>query len=701
MKSLARLIGAAGLAAVAAVSPIRANSEDFSYMLENGVEREIVYGVDDFPIYNQDGGLGRQEVLADSDKGATLTQMLETAPVDFKKVSDEVVVLVEPDERDYECMFTYYNRSGKKEKAGGTHFYVFYPKGAEVYIKNQDLLDKDGKIIKSLIPGVDTDGYRAAQKINDYFGGNNPLFINSDKETEGVTDGFNFYNEYTDLSNRLPGKAGAVAFGLTAATKFIMSEGEKQRQEGFQGIFDSEYSLGKIELYTSDIFEKHVPLAGRRVHLGFRGAEGEDCFLVVPSLQSSDRNPNGERMATVRDLIFGFKMGYPGGSHLGEDYALFSGTSWKAREKDSRGNAADTFLEFNKDGNINLKTVAIGVDSWQRQNGHRSGETTEYILKTGRINKNEDRYKFIFSKETGPDREGGVTSGVTGYFNFETRFTNREKLGLRMLGHKDPDKFTEFERVWKKGERLRRINSKEVEDRFSEDSLLNRLRGTYWISDDPYGENIPSIYSFQKNQIIFEDIKYGGWGSFNLSPSDLPVDRGVLFKLNSIQKNGPLDRITDTPDEYLNIDLLSPKKIEIKAAVRKDGAIVFRGDSEYISLVPEFKNRQSSLGNVGTEFEEEIKSILDTQVLDRRNTILEVNDPRGRSNCIKKLKQIDLGKYQLQITKGLLDGDVNYDKSDIDSSIQYGAPKCLSGGEYNYGPIGEDPTCSVHVDVKL
>ena len=67
---------------------------------------------------------------------------------------------------------------------------------------------------------------------------------------------------------------------------------------------------------------------------------------------------------------------------------------------------------------------------------------------------------------------------------------------------------------------------------------------------------------------------------------------------------------------------------------------------------------------------------------------------KHKQECIANLTRIDTAKEEWAINEAKMGGD-EIVKSEVDSFIPGGAPKCPAGGTYSYGKISEDPSCSV------
>ena len=150
-KGLSRLVGMVGLAAMTAFSPINSLGSGSGFSLDDGKKREIIYAVDDF-YAGRPEGKHRQGVLDDNQDASVLFKTTAFSPVDLRMMSDEVYVGVEPSVEDRRCTFEYYNQSGKRENAAGTHAYVFHPRGSRVYIAGQELLDSAGNSLGAVVP---------------------------------------------------------------------------------------------------------------------------------------------------------------------------------------------------------------------------------------------------------------------------------------------------------------------------------------------------------------------------------------------------------------------------------------------------------------------------------------------------------------------------------------------------------------------
>ncbi|MGQ9662235.1 MAG: type II secretion system protein [Kiritimatiellia bacterium] len=67
---------------------------------------------------------------------------------------------------------------------------------------------------------------------------------------------------------------------------------------------------------------------------------------------------------------------------------------------------------------------------------------------------------------------------------------------------------------------------------------------------------------------------------------------------------------------------------------------------------------------------------------------------RARQECVKNLKRIVRAKDAVAARLSLADGDA-VDKAEVDKELGGTPPKCPSGGTYDYGVVGADPTCTV------
>ncbi len=72
----------------------------------------------------------------------------------------------------------------------------------------------------------------------------------------------------------------------------------------------------------------------------------------------------------------------------------------------------------------------------------------------------------------------------------------------------------------------------------------------------------------------------------------------------------------------------------------------------------------------------------------------ELSEEETAEECVNNLRQIDAAKEQWALANGKITGDTIF-RSDVDSYIEGGGPKCPAGGKYTYGKIGELPKCSL------
>lgn len=73
---------------------------------------------------------------------------------------------------------------------------------------------------------------------------------------------------------------------------------------------------------------------------------------------------------------------------------------------------------------------------------------------------------------------------------------------------------------------------------------------------------------------------------------------------------------------------------------------------------------------------------------------VELSEEELAEECINNLRQIDAAKEQWALVHKKVTGD-KIVKSDVDSYMEGGGPKCPAGGKYTYGKIGDLPKCSV------
>ena len=66
--------------------------------------------------------------------------------------------------------------------------------------------------------------------------------------------------------------------------------------------------------------------------------------------------------------------------------------------------------------------------------------------------------------------------------------------------------------------------------------------------------------------------------------------------------------------------------------------------------------------------------------------------------CINNLRLIDAAKEQVALAENLGDSDVPTD-AEVEAYLR-AAPVCRAGGNYDYQPIGTDPTCD-YVDANF
>jgi hypothetical protein len=99
--------------------------------------------------------------------------------------------------------------------------------------------------------------------------------------------------------------------------------------------------------------------------------------------------------------------------------------------------------------------------------------------------------------------------------------------------------------------------------------------------------------------------------------------------------------------------------------------------------------KESPQGDTGTE---EAKEEGVPKVEEQEEALATAE--KHQQECIANLTRIDNAKEEWAINEAKMGGD-EIVKSEVDSFIPGGAPKCPAGGTYSYGKIGEDPSCSV------
>lgn len=60
--------------------------------------------------------------------------------------------------------------------------------------------------------------------------------------------------------------------------------------------------------------------------------------------------------------------------------------------------------------------------------------------------------------------------------------------------------------------------------------------------------------------------------------------------------------------------------------------------------------------------------------------------------CINNLRLIDAAKEQLALAENLGQGSTDFTEAQVEAYLR-AAPVCRAGGNYDYQPIGTDPTC--------
>lgn len=65
-----------------------------------------------------------------------------------------------------------------------------------------------------------------------------------------------------------------------------------------------------------------------------------------------------------------------------------------------------------------------------------------------------------------------------------------------------------------------------------------------------------------------------------------------------------------------------------------------------------------------------------------------------KNKCIENLGQIEKAKEQWALANKKVVGDAVVEK-EVDGYIKGGALECPAGGDYTYGPLGTEPTCTV------
>jgi hypothetical protein len=71
--------------------------------------------------------------------------------------------------------------------------------------------------------------------------------------------------------------------------------------------------------------------------------------------------------------------------------------------------------------------------------------------------------------------------------------------------------------------------------------------------------------------------------------------------------------------------------------------------------------------------------------------------PNPEAWCYNNLRQIDAAKNQIALEKGLTNGDsITADQISKLLGVSFSDLKCAKHGQYEIGPVGSDPRCTVH-----
>jgi len=70
----------------------------------------------------------------------------------------------------------------------------------------------------------------------------------------------------------------------------------------------------------------------------------------------------------------------------------------------------------------------------------------------------------------------------------------------------------------------------------------------------------------------------------------------------------------------------------------------------------------------------------------------------GREECLRNLRRLDEAKRKWAADTQNMDGAIPFAAHIIDYLPKGSMPKCPTGGEYHFNPVGTKPECLVHGD---